>query len=312
MFKRPHSAQLHSVKYNVERILRLRHIKNWIRGPIGHPIGGLFYPSEIEFDPLRTSSSRRTFSTTDDLFNWDIDPKWDLPDPLLPPAAQIKPKSHSLNISQNSFIARVSSGKVNVPTVRFSPHLSEKNCPRGFQVVDEVKSIDEAIDGLYDGMRVGSITVSKNEYGTTKIIKKGELDDPEGEEPSKRFPNSSSHNLEMLTEAYAVNLNELEETLNIEVKEKMKEKIKDKIEEENNRESDLTPAQLFFLENREKLLERAQDYHNHKIEHFDELSDEDPSNGTSSHFDTFYRDPVVRLPKNHLWDFGTSKDEIPE
>lgn len=72
----------------------------------------------------------------------------------------------------------------------------------------------------------------------------------------------------------------------------------------------LTPAQQFFFENREVLLQRAQQYHEEKMQHFDDLPDENSEFNQHS-FDTFYRDPVVRPPKGHLWDFGDSKQHIP-
>lgn len=70
----------------------------------------------------------------------------------------------------------------------------------------------------------------------------------------------------------------------------------------------LTPAQQFFLENRDLLMQRAQRYFTAKKEHFDELPHEKNS---VPHFDTFYFDPVVRPPRGHVWDFGSARHEIP-
>ncbi|CEM35940.1 unnamed protein product [Vitrella brassicaformis CCMP3155] len=62
----------------------------------------------------------------------------------------------------------------------------------------------------------------------------------------------------------------------------------------------LTPAQRFYRENKERLLERAQQYYSDKHQ---QVMDENEW--------TFYRDPVVRPPKGHLWDFGDIAKVVP-
>lgn len=70
----------------------------------------------------------------------------------------------------------------------------------------------------------------------------------------------------------------------------------------------MTPAQLFFAENRDRLIERAQQYFSDKKAHFEDLPQE---TNEDVRFDTFYYDPVVRPARGHVWDFGDGHHEIP-
>jgi len=91
--------------------------------------------------------------------------------------------------------------------------------------------------------------------------------------------------------------------------EELRERVRKSIEElvpegANNLESDegnLTPAQLFYLENRERMVSRAQDYYLQKQkEHLQQQ--EEPLDIEDEW--RFYHDPVVRPPKGHLWATG--------
>jgi len=66
--------------------------------------------------------------------------------------------------------------------------------------------------------------------------------------------------------------------------------------------SKLSPAQRFFIENKEKLLQRAKDYYLEKAKH---LSDEDTEW-------SYYKDPVIRPPRDHLWDVVDRKTVLPK
>jgi len=67
----------------------------------------------------------------------------------------------------------------------------------------------------------------------------------------------------------------------------------------------LTPAQLFFKENRESLVNRAQDYYLEK-QRERELQQEAVEDVEDEW--RFYHDPVVRPRKGHLWSTGTEAD----
>ena len=64
-------------------------------------------------------------------------------------------------------------------------------------------------------------------------------------------------------------------------------------------EEELTPAQLFYKENRDRLLARSQQY-------FLEKSEAEESEWT------YYHDPVKRPPKGHLWDFTSAERDYEE
>ncbi|CAK0818521.1 unnamed protein product, partial [Prorocentrum cordatum] len=69
----------------------------------------------------------------------------------------------------------------------------------------------------------------------------------------------------------------------------------------------LTPAQLFYSENRERLVSRAQDYYLEKqrqqLRRSDEVEDIEEEW-------RFYHEPVVRPPKGHLWSTSTDGEEV--
>eukprot|EP00928_Gymnodinium_smaydae_P035031 TRINITY_DN24716_c0_g1_i1.p1 TRINITY_DN24716_c0_g1~~TRINITY_DN24716_c0_g1_i1.p1 ORF type:complete len:584 (-),score=88.39 TRINITY_DN24716_c0_g1_i1:125-1876(-) len=84
----------------------------------------------------------------------------------------------------------------------------------------------------------------------------------------------------------------------------LKERVRQSIEElvpssaatgELGSEEELTPAQLFYLENRDSLVQRAQEYylkkHEEQSRDADDIEDEW----------RYYHDPVVRPAKGHLW-----------
>ncbi|KAF4677530.1 hypothetical protein FOL47_000918 [Perkinsus chesapeaki] len=76
----------------------------------------------------------------------------------------------------------------------------------------------------------------------------------------------------------------------------------------DDEEEQLTPAQRFYLENKERLLERATSYYMDKAKQEEE---EDPDGIVDSW--RFYRDPVVRPPKGHMWNYKDSgRDSLPE
>ena len=70
-------------------------------------------------------------------------------------------------------------------------------------------------------------------------------------------------------------------------------------------ESELTPAQVFYLENRERLVSRAQDYYLEKHRELQMQQDEPPDVEDEWRY---YHDPVVRPPKGHLWSTGFEED----
>lgn len=71
--------------------------------------------------------------------------------------------------------------------------------------------------------------------------------------------------------------------------------------------ADLTPAQLFYLENRDSLINRAQDYYVQKQQEQLQASDDVEEEWR------YYHDPVVRPVKGHLWSTGegTEGEEEP-
>ncbi|KAF4689609.1 hypothetical protein FOZ62_000835 [Perkinsus olseni] len=79
-------------------------------------------------------------------------------------------------------------------------------------------------------------------------------------------------------------------------------------EPSSDEEEELTPAQRFYLENKERLLERATSYYMDKAKQEEE---EDPDGVVDSW--RFYRDPVVRPPKGHMWNYKDSgRESLPE
>eukprot|EP00931_Biecheleriopsis_adriatica_P100364 TRINITY_DN75690_c0_g1_i1.p1 TRINITY_DN75690_c0_g1~~TRINITY_DN75690_c0_g1_i1.p1 ORF type:complete len:540 (+),score=137.83 TRINITY_DN75690_c0_g1_i1:19-1638(+) len=66
-------------------------------------------------------------------------------------------------------------------------------------------------------------------------------------------------------------------------------------------EAELTPAQLFYLENRERLVSRAQEYY---LEKQKELQQQREGPEDVEDEWRYYHDPVVRPPKGHLWSTG--------
>jgi len=70
-------------------------------------------------------------------------------------------------------------------------------------------------------------------------------------------------------------------------------------------QSAMTPAQLFYLENRDKLVDRAQEYYLQKHRETNLQEGEDPDMEDEWRF---YHDPVVRPPKGHLWATGLEED----
>eukprot|EP00921_Rhytidocystis_pertsovi_P007616 GHVQ01012639.1.p1 GENE.GHVQ01012639.1~~GHVQ01012639.1.p1 ORF type:complete len:561 (+),score=75.36 GHVQ01012639.1:254-1936(+) len=103
----------------------------------------------------------------------------------------------------------------------------------------------------------------------------------------------------------------------------------DEDEDSNER---LTPAQRFFKDNKDKLMSRAQQYYREKnafirkeAKNGDELSydddgdgdadsrrDEEDSFDAQNDWTSFYRDPVVRPPKRHLWEIGNLREHVPK
>lgn len=279
------------------------------------------------------------------LFHWEVDQEWDLPAPILPPEAsqsgavtrRNSRTKNQLDVRTTGITEMVLAGKISVPTtMKYNTRFVERHGGRiaPFDLSEDSSALEGTIDAFYDCKnsrpddgkpQVNKIVVARRKADERTILvgrdpngnimKNGSGCDYGNDSHERKMP---IHNLEMLTEAYAVNVNELAENLNMKKWTKSKSREGFETSEEETPTKDLTPAQLFFLENRERLLKRAQDYHCHKVEHFEDLPDEHPTyqsrrreEGTqSSYFDTFYRDPVIRLPKNHLWDFGTSdRDE---
>ena len=64
--------------------------------------------------------------------------------------------------------------------------------------------------------------------------------------------------------------------------------------------TELSPSQLFYMENKDALLDRAEELLLSKPRSEIDDMEEDW---------VFYRDPVVRPDKGHLWTFGESKEE---
>ena len=71
-------------------------------------------------------------------------------------------------------------------------------------------------------------------------------------------------------------------------------------------ESELTPAQVFYMENRERLVSRAQDYYLEKHREL-QMQQEEPADVEDEW--RYYHDPVVRPPKGHLWSTGLEGDD---
>eukprot|EP00930_Biecheleria_cincta_P059296 TRINITY_DN45044_c0_g1_i1.p1 TRINITY_DN45044_c0_g1~~TRINITY_DN45044_c0_g1_i1.p1 ORF type:complete len:510 (+),score=82.79 TRINITY_DN45044_c0_g1_i1:24-1532(+) len=69
-------------------------------------------------------------------------------------------------------------------------------------------------------------------------------------------------------------------------------------------EAELTPAQVFYLENRDRLVSRAQDYYLEKHRELQQSRDGDDVEDEWR----YYHDPVVRPPKGHLWSTGMEGD----
>eukprot|EP00445_Apocalathium_hangoei_P071813 CAMPEP_0204164052 /NCGR_PEP_ID=MMETSP0361-20130328/36918_1 /ASSEMBLY_ACC=CAM_ASM_000343 /TAXON_ID=268821 /ORGANISM="Scrippsiella Hangoei, Strain SHTV-5" /LENGTH=642 /DNA_ID=CAMNT_0051120841 /DNA_START=23 /DNA_END=1949 /DNA_ORIENTATION=- len=65
----------------------------------------------------------------------------------------------------------------------------------------------------------------------------------------------------------------------------------------------MTPAQVFYLENREKLVSRAQDYYLEKQRELKAMQDQDGVMEVEDEW-RYYHEPVVRPPKGHLWSTG--------
>lgn len=72
-------------------------------------------------------------------------------------------------------------------------------------------------------------------------------------------------------------------------------------------DEDLTPAQRFYLENRELLLRRATEYSVTKANNDFERATQDMQDEWA-----FYKDPVVRPRKGHLWDPDILSESGPE
>lgn len=72
-------------------------------------------------------------------------------------------------------------------------------------------------------------------------------------------------------------------------------------------DEDLTPAQRFYLENRELLLRRAMEYSLTKANNEFERATQDMQDEWA-----FYRDPVIRPRKGHLWDPDNLSGSGPE
>ncbi|CAE8641209.1 unnamed protein product, partial [Polarella glacialis] len=70
-------------------------------------------------------------------------------------------------------------------------------------------------------------------------------------------------------------------------------------------EAELTPAQVFYLENRERLVSRAQEYY---LEKQRELKAQKEGADDVEDEWRYYHDPVVRPPKGHLWATGQEED----
>ncbi|CAK9037159.1 unnamed protein product [Durusdinium trenchii] len=66
-------------------------------------------------------------------------------------------------------------------------------------------------------------------------------------------------------------------------------------------EGELTPAQVFYMENRDRLVSRAQDYY---LEKHKELQRDDDDEDEWR----YYHDPVMRPAKGHLWSTGMEED----
>ncbi|PFH33819.1 hypothetical protein BESB_080350 [Besnoitia besnoiti] len=84
-------------------------------------------------------------------------------------------------------------------------------------------------------------------------------------------------------------------------------------EEQDGEEEELTPAQRFYRDNRELLLKRAQAYYHEKQqklarqpseplsqEHETNVFEDDETEAVDDEW-AFFREPVVRPPKDHLW-----------
>lgn len=69
-------------------------------------------------------------------------------------------------------------------------------------------------------------------------------------------------------------------------------------------DAELTPAQVFYMENRERLVSRAQDYYLEKHRELQQSRDVDDVEDEWR----YYHDPVVRPAKGHLWSTGMEGD----
>lgn len=309
-------------------------------------------PQNSHFSSKGSSGSRSKalYSSDEDwkddviLHSWEIDQQWDLPEPILP--HQIfsldEIKQNKLKKANTKILPPLDAtdpdlvqlGRVSIPTrMVYTAQAVELECQR-FPRIDLNENpllIGATIDRFYttakqlDDQRKQTdrmIVARSDENGRFAFVethRKGcpKRIDTTGDELVVHRKNTPIHNFELLKEAYAINVDELENHLDLKDKEKnaeeQKENNRNEAEKETEKIQSLTPAQRFFLENRDQLLARAQEYHSHKTEHFEELQDElhqeQNIKSGSPRFDTFYRDPVIRLPKNHLWDFGASKEE---